>query len=155
MSGVEPPVQITSMNPDQVLIRAFQSSGVPIDVDSNPLAVALGMCLKQVDAVGGVVELGFKPGSLFIQGAGVIQGGAITTMLDFAMAFATLACLPDGRSCASVNLNTSFMRPARASNLTCVGRVTKRGRQIAFASAELLDDCGGLVASATSALAVG
>lgn len=155
MTGQTAQLPGKKMNPDQALIRAFQSTGLPMEVDSNPLAVALGMHLLRVDVNTEQIELGFRPDPIFIQGAGVIQGGAVTAMLDFAMAFVTLAQGQDGQSCASINLNTSFVRPARAGQLRCVGSLVKRGRQIVFASAELFTDDGVLVATATSALAVG
>ena len=143
------------MNPDQQLIRQWQANPGVVEVTSNPFAVALGTQLEQVDATEGRVALRFNPGPLFIQGAGVLQGGAITAMLDFAMAFATLAQIQDGQSCASICLTTSFLRPATAGRLKAVGQVTKRGRQIVFASAELFNESDVLVASATSTLAVG
>jgi acyl-coenzyme A thioesterase PaaI-like protein len=81
-------------NPDQALIHRFLAApSQPLRINSNPMALALGMQLLRVDAAAGVVELAFTPDPLFIQGTGVLQGGAVTAMLDFAMAFATLALL--------------------------------------------------------------
>ncbi|HPP99180.1 MAG TPA: PaaI family thioesterase, partial [Ottowia sp.] len=99
--------------------------------------------------------LAFAPDPLFIQGTGVLQGGAVTAMLDFAMAFATLAALPVGGSCATVNLNTAFLRPAPRGRYLAVGEVERRGRQLAFTHARLLrEDDGQTVATATSTLAL-
>lgn len=143
-------------NPDQALIHRFIEGGSrPIPFDANPMAVALGAELRAADLSAGRVELAFAPQPLFIQGAGVLQGGAVTAMLDFAMALATLAQLPVGASCATVNLNTVFLRPAPQGCYIAVGEVERRGKQIAFTHARLLrQEDGQVVATATSTLAV-
>lgn len=143
-------------NPDQVLIHGFiDQGGTPLAVNSNPMALALGLVLLKADRASGQVELSFVPKDLFVQGAGVIQGGAITAMLDFAMAFASLAALPLGRSCATVNLNVSFLRPAAQGRYIAVGQLERQGKTMAFANAKLLrKDDQVIVASASSTLAV-
>ncbi|WOP15157.1 PaaI family thioesterase [Ottowia sp. SB7-C50] len=143
-------------NPDQALIHRFIDGGArPIPFDANPMARALGAELRAADLQAGRVELAFAPDPLFIQGTGVLQGGAVTAMLDFAMAFATLAHLPVGASCATVNLNTAFLRPAPQGHYLATGEVERRGRQLAFTHARLmrLEDRV-VVATATSTLAV-
>ena len=143
-------------NPDQALIHRFIEGGAqPIPFDANPMARALGAELRAADLQAGTVELAFTPDPLFIQGTGVLQGGAVTAMLDFAMAFATLAQLPVGASCATVNLNTAFLRPAPQGRYIAVGEVERRGKQLAFTHARLLRaQDRQTVATATSTLAV-
>lgn len=147
----------TSVNPDQALLHRFAAEGgqPPLAVDSNPMALALGTRLLKVDLASGQVELAFEPQPLFIQGTQVLQGGAVTAMLDFAMAFATLAALPPGHSCATVNLATSFLRPALPGRYVVVGQVERLGKTLAFTGARMLREEGRVVvASATSTLAV-
>lgn len=143
-------------NPDQALLHRFAASGsAPTPFDTNPMARALGTTLRAVDRQTGRVELAFAPEPAFIQGTGVIQGGALTSMLDFAMAFATLARMPRGGSCATVNLSVAFLRPAAAGRYLAIGEVERCGRQLAFTRAQLLrQDDGQLVASASSTLAL-
>ncbi|HPK31777.1 MAG: PaaI family thioesterase [Ottowia sp.] len=143
-------------NPDQALIHRFVQGGErPMAFDANPMARALGTELRAADLQAGRVTLAFEPDPLFIQGTGVIQGGALTAMLDFAMAFATLAQMPVGGSCATVNLNTAFLRPAPQGRYLALGEVERRGRQLAFTHARLLREDGEvLVATATSTLAL-
>ncbi len=143
-------------NPDQALIHRFiDGGGRAMPFDANPMARALGAELRAADLATGTVELAFAPDPLFIQGTGVLQGGAVTAMLDFAMAFATLAQLPVGASCATVNLNTAFLRPAPQGRYIAVGEVERRGKQIAFTYARLLREADRqVVATATSTLAV-
>ncbi|MEP7160483.1 MAG: PaaI family thioesterase [Dermatophilaceae bacterium] len=144
------------VNPDQELIHRFLADGAhPIPFDANPMARALCAQLRAVDLDIGRVELAFEPDPLFIQGTGVLQGGAVTAMLDFAMAFATLALLPVGASCATTNLSTAFLRAAPRGRYSSIGQVERAGRQIAFTHARLLrHDDDTVVATATSTLVV-
>lgn len=143
-------------NPDQALIHRFvQQGGGAMPIDSNPMAKALRSTLLRVDRERGEVDIGFEPDDLFIQGTGVLQGGAVTAMLDFAMAFATLASLPPQASCATVNLNTSFLRPAPQARYIATGTVDRCGKTLAFTQARLAHaDTRQIVATATSSLAV-
>ena len=143
-------------NPDQALIHRFIDAGSrPMPFDANPMARALGAELRAADLITGRVELAFEPDPLFIQGTGVLQGGAVTAMLDFAMAFAALAQLPVGASCATVNLNTAFLRPAPQGRYIAFGEVERRGKQLAFTHARLLRaQDRQVVATATSTLAL-
>lgn len=139
-------------NPDQALIHRFvQQGGGAMPIDSNPMAKALQSTLLKVDRERGEVEIGFEPGDLFIQGTGVVQGGAVTAMLDFA----TLASLPPQASCATVNLSTSFLRPAPQGRYIAAGTVDRCGKTLAFTQARLVRaDTGQVVATAASSLAV-
>lgn len=142
-------------NPDQELIHRFlKQLGKPLAIDSNPMSMALGSQLLRVDVADGVVELVFDPDPIFIQGTGVLQGGAITAMLDFAMAFATLAHLPIGQSCATVTLNTAFLRPAPKGRYLAVGEIERKGKSLVFTHAKLMrSEDRVVVATATSTLA--
>lgn len=143
-------------NADQVLIHRFmEGRGKPIPMVSNPLARAMRCRLLHVDFANGMVEVHFEPDPLFVQGTGVLQGGAVSAMLDFAMAFSVLALVPAGHSCATVNMNTSFHRPAPQGRYRAVGEIEHCGKSLAFARARLFaEDSGGLVASGTSTLAL-
>ncbi|MDY7104961.1 MAG: PaaI family thioesterase [Actinomycetota bacterium] len=146
-------------NPDRVLLARFAAGdGTIMALDSNPLAYALGGRITALDVEAGTVELRFRPGPTFLQGAGMIQGGAIAAMLDFAMAFTVLAGLPAEQGATTVNLNVSLQRPCLAGEHRARGTVERRGRSLAFAHAELApvdgDDVGTPVATATSTMAI-
>ena len=143
-------------NPDQVLIHRFlENGGQSLPVDSNPMAKALGATLLKVDVAAGQVDISFNPQPLFIQGTGVLQGGAVTAMLDFAMAFATMARLPASGSCATTNISTSFLRPAPQGRYVATGLVDRCGKAMAFTQSRLVEaDTGSLVATASSTLVV-
>lgn len=142
-------------NPDRTLLARFAAGdGSVLPLDSNPLASALGGRLAALDAATGEVELLFRPGPTFIQGAGVVQGGAVATMVDFAMAFAVLATLPDDQGATTVNLNLSLLRPCLASEHRARGELVRRGRNLAFVSGVLAPINGEPVATATATMAI-
>ncbi len=148
------PSPMVTPNPDWDTVQtALQMPTTVLVVHSNPLARALET--RIVSAQPDHIVLAFAPTGDFVQGAGVLQGGAVTTMLDFAMAFAALSGLPQAQPCATVTLAVSFLRAARRGPYRAAGQVVRRGRRLVFAEARLFhaeDDS--LVATATSSLAI-
>lgn len=142
-------------NPDKALLKKFlDDPSVALDVDSNLLAKALKCRLLAANKDGNV-RLGFEPGEMFLQGNNAVQGGAIAAMLDFAMAFAALAALPEDQGGATTSMTVSYLRPVKAGRYEAVAGLDRKGRTIVFASAELRDvGTGDLVATATSVMAV-
>jgi uncharacterized protein (TIGR00369 family) len=143
-------------NPDQALIHRFlEGDGAPIAMDGNPLSRALHCSLHAVSPERDRLEIEFEPDALFIQGTNVLQGGAVSAMLDFAMAFVTLAHIPVGTNCSTVDMSTSFLRPAPKGRYRAIGELDRCGKTLAFARARLLR-CDGevLVATASSTLAL-
>jgi len=143
-------------NPDQALIRRFmEGDGQPLLFDANPLACALHAELRAADAQTGRASLAFDPDPLFLQGAGMLQGGVLAAMLDFAMAYALLTQMPIGGACTTINMSTAYLRPAPLGRYLAHGEIERRGRQIAFTRAQLLrEDDGRVVATGTSTLAL-
>lgn len=92
----------------------------------------------------------FDIGLEFCHTVDVVQGGLITAMLDTSMAHAILALEHFKVRMSSIDINVSFLRPARAGSFTGVGAIVKTGRTVAFLKADLFNDKGELVAIATS-----
>lgn len=89
----------------------------------------------------GRVVLGFQPEDHWTIGNGIVQGGLVTAMLDMAMAYAA-----GGLSTATITVD--ILRPVRGP-LLATGTVTKQGRRLLFASGELHDLEGQLLARGT------
>lgn len=143
-----------AVNPDLEAVKAFMAGmRAAGPIDTSPLLVALGAELVAFEAERHQIVLRFRPGDLFRQGAGMIQGGAVAAMLDFAMAFAGLAASEQGTQITTTNMNVSFLAPAAGASYEARGWLAKRGRRAMFATAELLSD-GRTVAQATSTLLV-
>ena len=141
-------------NPDLDAVRAFVSGARPAGrIDTSPLLTALGAELISFDPNRKELLLRYAPDALFRQGAGFVQGGAVTAMLDFAMAFAGLAVGEAGTSITTANMNVSFHAPASATSYEARGWIVKQGRRAMFTAAEITAD-GRSVAAATSTLLV-
>lgn len=137
-----------------LLALAADATLSPMALSGSPFAQALGARLLSVDLQDLRVELAFDPGPLFTQAAGVLHGGVVCSMLDFALALAALCAVKDGQSVATASIAVSCLRPARVGEIRAVGRVDRAGRQVAFTVAELHGSDGRLIASASSVLAV-
>jgi uncharacterized protein (TIGR00369 family) len=125
-------------NPDQAVLHRFLADPTQkLRFDANPMALAMNMQVVSIDTEAGTIEASFEPHELFVQGVGVLQGGAVAAMLDFVMAFAVLAVLPAGQSCSTSNLTVAFLRAAPNGRYRARGEIERRGRQLAFTRASL------------------
>ncbi len=140
-------------NPDLEFARAFFADPSPRPMHTSALLTALGAELLGYDKGKQELTMQFTPADLFWQGAGNIQGGAISAMLDFAMVLAAFSVLEDGSTVSTTSMNTSFYGPGTARNLVAVGRLEKPGRRLIFTSAELRAG-DRAIAGATSTLLV-
>lgn len=141
------------MNTDGAFIARFLAGDRrPVVIDSDPLALRLNARMLDADAKG-AATLSFEPSPEFAQGAGLLQGGVVATMLDFAMAFAALAKLPAERTCATAAMTVNFLKPATPGSYLASGVVDRMGSQVAFVSATLRRaDTQQVVATASSVM---
>ncbi len=82
--------------------------------------------------------------------AGQVQGGFLMAMLDEAMSVAGVVASGMTAFIPTLEMKTSFYRPALPGRLRLVARVAKWGRQVCFMEGELYDAEDRLVAKATS-----
>lgn len=142
---------MSAPNPDRERIRAFLADpGAPLAFDSSPLLAALGTTI--LTASEGRIELRFEPAPIFLQGASVVQGGAVSAMLDFAMAAAVMTKLDNTIQFATASLSVSFLAPVRPGLLRAEGEVDRIGRRNGFARASLHDAEGAVLATASCVL---
>ena len=78
-----------------------------------------------------------------------VQGGYLCAMLDECMSVACMVASGMTHVAPTVEMKTSFFRPAAFGPLRGVGRVVRWGKTIAFTEGELYDAEGRLVAKAT------
>ena len=83
---------------------------------------------------------------------GIPHGGVHATLLDIAMG--TAASFPDssGKEVDSVTLNLSvdYIAPPSSRTLIAKGKITKKGKSIAYCTAEIFDKDKTLIASGRS-----
>jgi uncharacterized protein (TIGR00369 family) len=95
------------------------------------------------------VEAMFEASEAFTNPMGQIQGGYLCAMLDDVMSLAGVVASGLTHLMPTLEMKTSFLRPALPGKLRAVGRVVKWGKTIAFTEGELFDDQGRLLAKAT------
>jgi uncharacterized protein (TIGR00369 family) len=78
-----------------------------------------------------------------------VQGGYLCAMLDECMSVACMVASGMTHVAPTVEMKTSFFRPAAFGPLKGVGRVVRWGKTIAFTEGELYDGEGRLVAKAS------
>ncbi len=78
-----------------------------------------------------------------------VQGGYLCAMLDEVMSVACMVASAMTCVAPTVEMKTSFFRPAAPGALRGVGRVVRWGKTIAFTEGELYDADDRLVAKAT------
>ena len=78
-----------------------------------------------------------------------VQGGYLCAMLDECMSVACMVASGMTHVAPTVEMKTSFFRPAAFGPIKGVGRVVRWGKTIAFTEGELYDAQGRLVAKAT------
>ena len=136
------------------ILDAFLKSGGPLTMN-GPLAEALKGQILEMDRDAGTALLAFDPGDQVLQTAGVIQGGIVAAMLDFAMALAAFSRLAADKSFGTVSLTTNFLKPALPGRHLARARLDRMGTRMIFASAELSrDGSKTAIATATAVMAI-
>lgn len=118
----------------------------------NPFLERLG--LELVDWRSGRVEFALSPGEAHGNRTGIVQGGVVATLMDAACGYAGLFSEPgaEPRHSTTISLTINYIAPARLGDrLRILGRLSGEGRRIYFASAEVYDGSGSLIASAQGA----
>ncbi|MEZ5652709.1 MAG: PaaI family thioesterase [Burkholderiaceae bacterium] len=112
----------------------------------------LGLRVQSIDPGGARVLLPFQP-SLCREG-GTICGQALMSAADTSMVLAISSLFGEFRPTTTVSLNTSFLRPVAAGDVTIVARVIKPGRTLMFGEISLSGADGKLAAHATTTYAM-
>lgn len=73
------------------------------------------------------------------QAAGVVQGGIIVTLADYAFFRAVRSVLEPGQGAVTVELKLNFIAPAREGALTATARIVSGGRRIIVGDMEVTD----------------
>lgn len=101
-------------------------------------------CGIELTTVGdGYAEAVLRVSGDLLNGRGVVQGGAVMTLADFAFAGAVNG---SGVSGVSLNCTTNFIRPGTGNMLKAVARKVSQGRRTALYSVEVTNDEGKLIA---------
>ncbi len=129
---------------EELLARFLRAKNQPASSQT------LGFRMLRVEQATRTVEIAFEARAELLSNAmGQIQGGYLCAMLDECMSVACLVASGMTAVAPTLEMKTSFLRPALPGALKGVGRVLRWGRTIAFTEGELYDDQGRLVAKAS------
>lgn len=115
-----------------------------------PCAELLGWRVLDARPADGWIQIRFEGRPEFRNPAGVIQGGFLAAMLDDTMGPAVFTMTEGALYTATIDMNVSFLAPAKVGSLVGEGQVLQLGKSVAFIEARLMDEAGTVVARATS-----
>ncbi|NGM52166.1 PaaI family thioesterase [Caulobacter sp. 602-2] len=130
---------------DEAILARFTASK-----NAPPSARTLGFKLIGVSQAERRVEIAFDArADLLANPMGQVQGGFVCAMLDECMSVAGMIASGMTHVVPTLEMKTSFLRPAMPGALRGVGRVVKWGRTVCFMEGELYDAEGRLLATST------
>jgi uncharacterized protein (TIGR00369 family) len=130
---------------DEAILERFRASK-----NAPSGSRTLGFQLLAVRQADKEVEVGFEArADLLCNPMGQIQGGYVCAMLDECMSVAGMISSGMTHVVPTLEMKTSFLRPAMPGALRGVGRVVKWGKTVCFTEGELYDGEGRLLAKAS------
>lgn len=128
---------------DEILARFTGSKRQP------PGSQLLGFRMLRVTQADREVEVAFEASEQLTNPMRQIQGGYLCAMLDECMSVACMVASGMTSVAPTIEMKTSFFRPALPGVITGIGRVARWGKTIAFTEGELRDSEGRILAKAT------
>ena len=118
-----------------------------------PWVQDLDLTVADADQTGVTVLM--RPREPLVREGGIVSGQALMAAADTAMVLAVFSACGAPVLCATVDMSTSFLKPATCVDLRIRAEITRLGKLLAFARAEIVssaDDKPVVTASATYAL---
>ena len=118
-------------------------------IPAPPIAKLMSLSIQEVGE--GRVVFTCAPDESLYNPIGLVHGGLICTLADTVIGCAVHSLLEAGVAYTSIDLTVNYLRPVLADGkaLRATGVVTKSGRRVAFANAEIVDGAGKIVATAS------
>jgi len=116
-------------------------------LEPPPSVVLLGSTFVEVEP--GFARMAFEAKEDFYNPAGVVQGGFLAAMLDDTLGPAAASVVGPDQHVTTVELKTTFVRPAKAGKLLGEARVLHRGGTLIFLDGRLTTEGGDLIAVAS------
>lgn len=158
--GPERSRTVTWHDPKPTALAGLQMDGIDYmramgDGRLPPPPISKLMGFEGVSVAPGEVVFRCQPDESTYNPLGIVHGGLVCTVLDSAAGCAVHTTLPAGTAYTSIEIKVNYMRPVHGGTpLTIRGWVTKPGRRVAFAEAEVTGPDGKVIANATSTLLI-
>lgn len=120
-----------------------------------PAAEVLGQEILEVDAEKGHVVVAYAAGPQLANRFGAIHGGMTAAMLDDAMSLAAGVVAAWGEITPTLEMKVSYIAQAKPG-MRIIGdaRAIKRGGRVMFIEADLKEEGGALIATASSTVMI-
>lgn len=153
--------QITWFDPHAVAAGGAQLTGLEHleairDGRLAPPPIASHFGFRLVEVTKGEAWFTCRPDESAYNLIGTVHGGLVCTLLDSVLGCAVQTTLPVGFAWTSIELKVNYLRAVHGDTgeLRARGWVTKPGRRVAFADADVRDPAGKVVATATGSCLV-
>jgi uncharacterized protein (TIGR00369 family) len=112
--------------------------------------------MRTTEVADGQATVTMPSSAWYTNGYGIIYGGALALLADFALNIALTTTIPAATSFSPLDLKVNFLRPVLPDGglLTARATVTHRGRSIAVVGCEILNAAGKQVAVAGETILV-
>ncbi len=132
------------------LLEAIRVGRIP----APPIATLMGFTIEEIGE--GRVVFTCTPDESLYNPIGMVHGGLVCTLADTVIGCSVHTLLEPGVGYTSIDLTVSYLRPVHADGtaLRATGLVTKPGRRVAFATAEIVDGAGKVVATASGSVLI-
>jgi len=132
------------------VLEAIRDGRLP----TPPMAELVGARLAFVGD--GEVRFAWTPDESAYNPIGMVHGGLLCTLLDFAAGASVQTKLPAGVGFPSIEIKVSYLKALTVDSgeIDVHGRALQVGRRVAFAEAHARNPAGELVGHATSSIAV-
>jgi len=84
------------------------------------------------------------------QQAGFAHGGVSASLIDSAVGLALCTMIDHGSAITTIDLQVSFLAPAKPGSLTARGRIIHKGKRTAVGDCQVTDEKGKLVSKGTA-----
>ncbi|GFE60525.1 PaaI family thioesterase [Geobacter sp. AOG2] len=110
-----------------------------------PFESYLGMTIDEASEGKAVLSMPFRVAHC--QGAGLMHGGAITSLADTALAIAIKTLLPEGTQFATIEMTMFFKSPVRWGTIRGIAEVTEKSERDITGTVAIVDEDGITAAS--------
>ncbi|MUV37552.1 hypothetical protein JNUCC1_01358 [Lentibacillus sp. JNUCC-1] len=105
--------------------------------EMDPPACDQTLQVVVTEAVEGVAHGVWTVDEAYMNGLGVAMGGFLASAADIMMAYAVTSQLSNEQGFASIDIHTTFHRPALQGTVYITARVERLGRKLAYLTADL------------------
>ena len=95
----------------------------------------LGLELVEAEEGRAVVEL--RAGDRHLNPGGTVHGGAVSTLIDVAMAEALNPMTGEEERPVTIEIKVNYLEPGKPGTLSCTAKVRKGGKRITIVEAEV------------------